>query len=249
MARITENDILIPALYIIYKNSSANTSTIKNELIDMFNPTGKDAEILSGRNDIKFTQIVRNLTGSHYATNKFGELTKKNNGKFKLTDEGKKFVLDNIKQCEYISNNSFSYDDNINIANKIHRASDKKHSLITYREDTIINEGKIKSTNSKIKSRSEKLRKAAIDYYKDANGHLRCQVCGFDFEETYGELGKEYIQIHHEHPVCQYDDEGVTEFIKDAIKNVKPLCANCHCMIHRYKKNQLTIEQLKILLK
>lgn len=61
MSRITENDILIPALYIIYKNKSATTTIIKEQLVEMFRPTGEDAEILQGRNDTKFTQIVRIL--------------------------------------------------------------------------------------------------------------------------------------------------------------------------------------------
>lgn len=249
MARITENDILIPALYIIYKNNSANTSTIKNELINMFKPTGEDAEILAGRKDIKFTQIVRNLTGSHYSTNKFGELTNKIDDKFNLNEKGIKFVKTNYEQCEYIFNNNFTYDENVFVANKLHKASDKKHSLLIYNEDDVIHEGNTKHKSSKVKVRSEKLRKAAIDYYKDENGHLKCAVCGFDFEDKYGDLGKDYIQIHHEHPVCQYDDDGVKLFIKNAIKNVKPLCANCHCMIHRSKSNTLSVNQLKAIIK
>ena len=50
MSRITENDILIPALYIVYKNKSATTTIIKEQLVEMFRPTGEDAEILQGRN-------------------------------------------------------------------------------------------------------------------------------------------------------------------------------------------------------
>lgn len=102
MSRITENDILIPALYIIYKNKSATTTIIKEQLVEMFRPTGEDAEILQGRNDTKFTQIVRNLTGSHYNSNQFGELTTKDANKFSLTPEGKVFIEENISQCEYI---------------------------------------------------------------------------------------------------------------------------------------------------
>lgn len=51
------------------------------------------------------------------------------------------------------------------------------------------------------------------------------------------------------YPVCQYDDDGVEAFIKDAIKNVKPLCANCHCMVHRNKKNAISVNELKKLIK
>lgn len=135
MSRITENDILIPALYIVYKNKSATTTIIKEQLVEMFRPTGEDAEILQGRNDTKFTQIVRNLTGSHYNSNRFGELTTKNANKFSLTSEGKVFIEENISQCEYISNNLFTYDENVDIAIKIHKSSKAKHNLIIYNED------------------------------------------------------------------------------------------------------------------
>ena len=97
--------------------------------------------------------------------------------------------------CEYISNNFFTYNENIDIATKIHKSSKTKHNLIIYKEDDIINEGKAGHISTKTKSRSDKLRKAAIDFYKTSAGHLKCCVCGFDFEETYGNLGKDYIQI------------------------------------------------------
>ena len=133
MSRITENDILIPALYIVYKNKSATTTIIKEQLVEMFRPTGEDAEVLQGRNDTKFTQIVRNLTGSHYSSNRFGELTTKNANKFSLTPEGNVFIEENVSQCEYISNNFFTYNENIDIATKIHKSSKTKHNLIIYK--------------------------------------------------------------------------------------------------------------------
>ena len=65
-------------------------------------------------------------------------------------------------------------------------------------------------------------RKACIAHY----GYV-CQVCGMDFAKTYGELGKEYIEVHHLHPVSQGERKV------DPIEDLIPLCANCHSMIHR----------------
>lgn len=65
-------------------------------------------------------------------------------------------------------------------------------------------------------------RKDCIAHY----GYI-CQVCGMDFEKHYGELGKEFIEVHHLHPVSQ--GERKVNPIKDLI----PLCSNCHSMIHR----------------
>ena len=74
------------------------------------------------------------------------------------------FIEENISKCEYISNNLFTYDENVDIAIKIHKLSKTKHNLIIYKEDDIINEGKAGHISTKTKSRSDKLRKAAIDF-------------------------------------------------------------------------------------
>lgn len=65
-------------------------------------------------------------------------------------------------------------------------------------------------------------RKACIAHY----GYV-CQVCGMNFEETYGELGKEFIEVHHLHPVAQGERQV------NPIEDLIPLCSNCHSMIHR----------------
>ena len=54
-----------------------------------------------------------------------------------------------------------------------------------------------------------------------------CRVCGFNFEENYGELGKGFIEVHHLKPLSSYDNEHDIE-LDDLIS----LCSNCHSMIH-----------------
>jgi len=243
--RISENEILIPALYIIRKYGSASTAVIRQELVKMFKPKGEDAAILKGRKDSKFTQIIRNLTGSHSSTNNFGKYTIKSIYGFSLSDEGILFLNDHISQCEYIYDNDFEYDENIEIARKIHHCTTSKKKLITYNEDNTIVEGKSIESINKAKTRSALLREKAVEHYKDEDGHIKCAVCGFDFLDCYGEIGRLFIHIHHEHPICEYDDEGTIQNIMDAVKNVKPVCANCHCMLHRKKAAVLNIEELK----
>ena len=66
--RIEENELILPALYIIKRRGSATTSDLIGDLTIFFNPTGEDAKLLSGRNDTKFSQKVRNLV-SHREIN------------------------------------------------------------------------------------------------------------------------------------------------------------------------------------
>jgi len=64
-----------------------------------------------------------------------------------------------------------------------------------------------------------------------------CWVCGFNFIEKYGNLGKDFIEIHHLMPISNGERESTVD-------DVRPVCSNCHRMIHR-RKEMLTIQQLK----
>jgi 5-methylcytosine-specific restriction enzyme A len=82
-------------------------------------------------------------------------------------------------------------------------------------------------------------RKKAIEIHG-----LNCCVCGFNFEEVYGERGRDFIEIHHIKPLSTLQEAVVIDPATDLV----PLCANCHRMIHRRKADILTIDQLKDLM-
>lgn len=77
MKRITESQLVLPALYLMSKsvNGFVSTSDLISGLTEVLHPTGVDAEILSGRSDTYFSQKVRNLKShdtfqrDNYATN------------------------------------------------------------------------------------------------------------------------------------------------------------------------------------
>lgn len=79
-------------------------------------------------------------------------------------------------------------------------------------------------------------RQITIDYH----GPL-CKACGFDFEKTYGDHGKSFIEIHHIEPVFQLGKPKTIDPITDLV----PLCSNCHSMIHRQRKQPLSLKELK----
>ena len=66
-----------------------------------------------------------------------------------------------------------------------------------------------------------------------------CYVCGFNFEKTYGEIGKEFLEVHHTKPLATYDDEHPIPQ-----SELCALCSNCHSMVHR-KREVLDIDELK----
>lgn len=71
---------------------------------------------------------------------------------------------------------------------------------------------------------------------------LRCSACGLDFSAVYGELGAGYIEVHHTTPVS---DLG-PDYRVDVLKDLVPLCANCHAMVHR-KSPPLLVDELAAL--
>ena len=55
-----------------------------------------------------------------------------------------------------------------------------------------------------------------------------CAACGFSFEIAYGEIGKDFIPVHHLVPVSQLG----SSYELDPVTDLVPLCANCHAMAH-----------------
>ena len=72
----------------------------------------------------------------------------------------------------------------------------------------------------------------------------RCMVCDFDFEEVYGELGKDFIEVHHTKPLSSLEHEVEVNPEEDLVC----LCSNCHRMIHRNRNKIMTVEKLKKLM-
>jgi 5-methylcytosine-specific restriction protein A len=72
--------------------------------------------------------------------------------------------------------------------------------------------------------RSRKNRRACINYFGSS-----CQICGLNFGEFYGAVGDGYVEVHHRLPVSMMESAYRLDVVKDLI----PVCANCHRMMHR----------------
>lgn len=71
----------------------------------------------------------------------------------------------------------------------------------------------------------------------------RCSVCGKLLEEEYGEVAKDVIEVHHAVPVSSMG-EG---YIVDPIKDLYPVCPNCHTILHK-KNPPYTIDEARQLI-
>ncbi len=96
-------------------------------------------------------------------------------------------------------------------------------------------EGASKTVLVNTYERNSDARAKCIEHYG-----YKCSVCGFDFESVYGSIGKNYIHVHHVVPLSDIKKEYVLDPVKDLI----PVCPNCHGIIHRARP-ALTVGQLK----
>lgn len=91
-----------------------------------------------------------------------------------------------------------------------------------------VNEGKVIYKLHKIRERDTKIIKAKKEAFKKINGRVYCEKCGFDFEKTYGAIGKDFIECHHIIPLHKFDYIKTTK-----LEDLMLLCSNCHRMEHR----------------
>lgn len=114
---------------------------------------------------------------------------------------------------------------------------------ITYPDDipkeTIHKEGSAKSIQVNIYERDADARLKCIKHYG-----FDCSVCRVNLEKTYGEIGRNYIHVHHLIPIASIGEE----YIVDPIKDLRPVCPNCHSMLHR-KNPPYSVEELTFMIK
>lgn len=108
-----------------------------------------------------------------------------------------------------------------------------------FEDNELFKEGKAIAVFVNRYERKQKARIKCISHYGS-----KCQGCGFDFGSFYGEIAEGFIHVHHKR---QLADIG-KEYEVDPIKDLIPLCANCHSVVH-LAKPALTIEELKRILK
>lgn len=94
-------------------------------------------------------------------------------------------------------------------------------------DGTTAPEGRLLARWALSRERDPRLRRLKINQARNRGLPLQCAVCAFHFERTYGELGRDYIEVHH---VLPLHISGPRE---TKLEDLALLCANCHRMCHR----------------
>lgn len=88
--------------------------------------------------------------------------------------------------------------------------------------------------------RDPKGRAACIAHYA-VGGRIQCQACELALSDRYGALGEGFIHIHHIVPLARRG----RAYTLDPIRDLVPLCPNCHAMIHRLPEGQDNVAHLQ----
>lgn len=102
-----------------------------------------------------------------------------------------------------------------------------------------VREGQVLYKLHKYRERNSKIAESKKNSVLSKTGKLICEVCDFDFQKEYGELGKGYIECHHTKPLSSYEDNSETK-----LDDLALVCSNCHRMLHR-KIETLSVEDLR----
>ena len=102
--------------------------------------------------------------------------------------------------------------------------------------EQLLVEGGMKDILTNKYERNSTARKKCIAVYGTS-----CRICGFDFGAVYGPEFAGRIHVHHKVPLSKIKEDYVVDPVKDLI----PVCPNCHMILHSRTGGYYTVEEVK----
>jgi len=88
----------------------------------------------------------------------------------------------------------------------------------------VLTEGAVQRISVNAYERNAEARRRCIEYYGTS-----CCICRFDFGQVYGKVVEGLIHVHHLRPLSEIGEEYQVDYKKD----LRPICPNCHAVVHR----------------
>ncbi len=226
MAKVTEQDVLLPALRVIEKHPRCDMSTIIHEIEREMVFSPEDLQPLANRGDLKYSQIIRNLSSHYDSGNEFSRYVDRIlDGKkyvYSLNEAGQdylnKYVFNKItndadeNKDDLEGNNARPYDDEEDLTSKNNRAPVLKEGD---------NPNHRYSTDPRI-SQSVLRRCGYVCEF--------ATIKGLNHPTFNARTGHYYIEAHHLIPMKAQKDFGGKNL--DREENIVGLCPNCHSAVH-----------------
>jgi predicted HNH restriction endonuclease len=89
---------------------------------------------------------------------------------------------------------------------------------------TALTEGAVCQITVNAYERNAEARRRCIEHHGTS-----CCICEFSFGAVYGEVAKGYIHVHHLRALSEIGGE----YVVDPVADLRPVCPNCHSVLHR----------------
>ena len=99
-------------------------------------------------------------------------------------------------------------------------------------------EGAVKNVTVNAYERNPAARAQCLDTHG-----VVCAACGFNFGKQYGLVAEGYIHVHHLRPLSEIK----AGYMVDPKEDLRPVCPNCHVVIH-LRKPPFTLEEVRAML-
>lgn len=103
----------------------------------------------------------------------------------------------------------------------------------------VLTEGAVQRISVNAYERNAEARRRCIEHYGTC-----CCICRFDFGQVYGKVVVGLIHVHHLRPLSEIGEEYQVDYKKD----LRPICPNCHAVVHR-RIPAYSIEEVRAFLK
>lgn len=97
-------------------------------------------------------------------------------------------------------------------------------------------EGAVKQITVNAYERNDAARAACLKEF----GYT-CAVCEVKLSDIYGPIADQFIQVHHLRSITTHDGEHPV----DPIEDLRPVCPNCHAIIHRRRPDHHDIGEVR----
>lgn len=101
-------------------------------------------------------------------------------------------------------------------------------------------EGAVCAITVNAHERNPEARRRCIEHYGTS-----CSICEFDFGAVYGEEAEGIIHVHHLRPLSEIG----RQYNVDPIEDLRPVCPNCHAVLHHRHNLPYSIEQVRTFLR
>lgn len=195
-----------------------------------------DREVMESRNEIRWRNNLA-FVRKHLVTSGF--ISDRVWGEWRITEKGTVYFHELCRKAE--GTGSFQHASREALLKVKHLISSptllSDDSALT--GETEFQEGGRKYQWVTRYERDAQIRAKAIEIHGTT-----CMGYCFDFEKTYGLIGRGFIEVHHIKPVSSFGGVVAVNPQSDMIT----LCSNCHSIAHRKKSAPLTLNDLKALL-